>query len=103
MLDKKGVSERIRKLRGTETQTTFGKKYGMSQGQIGHIETGRTVPSLGFLLILSFEYCVSVDFILKGKKSDTGEFQNLKKKAMKKLCKKLKIVCKEISDLTEKQ
>lgn len=101
MLDKKGISERIKKLRGTETQTTFGKKYGMSQGQIGHIETGRTVPSLGFLLVLSFEYCVSVDFILKG--SDTGEFQNLKKRALKKLCEKLKIVCQEISDLTEKQ
>jgi len=96
MLDKKGVSARIKKLRGTETQTTFGKKYGMSQGQIGHIETGRTDPSLRFLLALSFEYCVSVDFILKGKKSDARKIQNPKKRAMKNLCEKL-------LDLIEKQ
>ena len=66
MLDRDGIAKRIRDLRGHLTQKKFGDIMGFSQGQIGHIETGRSDPSLLLLLEISKYYGISIDYIIKG-------------------------------------
>lgn len=69
LFNPKEVGKRIIKLRGVESRADFGKRYGKTGGWIYHVESGRSRPQLGFLLRLSDEYGVSVDYILKGEKS----------------------------------
>jgi len=66
MDERVAIAKRIKDLRGNLSQKKFGERMGFSQGQIGHIETGRTEPSLKFLLQLSKLYNISIDYILKG-------------------------------------
>ena len=68
-LDFKKVGKGIRVLRGSETQTDFGRRYRLTKGQIGHIEAGIRKPSIIFLWELHIEKKVPFDFILSGGKS----------------------------------
>lgn len=84
MLDKDGVATRIKNLRGDESRINFGKRYDITPGQVGHIETGRSSPEIRFLLALSLDCGVSVDYILKGENSVVKKIRDEEKEAMKK-------------------
>ena len=44
-------------------QTTFGKRFGLSQTQVSRIETGKTVPSEGLLQQICDRYSITLDQI----------------------------------------
>jgi len=78
-------SARIRELRGEQSQTEFGEQFGLGQGNIAHLESGRSNPSIHFLLELSQYYNVTIDFLLKNEDLRKGR-GNVK---YKKLCRDL--------------
>jgi len=77
LFNAKETGKRIRNLRGSESRESFGKRYGNTGGWISHVENGRSRPQIEFLLRLSDEHGVSVDYILKGEKS--GKDKNCNK------------------------
>jgi len=103
MLDKDGVAARIRNLRGSSSQKKFAERYGVTQGLISQIEKAIIDPSLRLLLLLSFDYGVSVDFILKGDSPHINKIHDPEKVAMKKFCDQLKIIQKEMESFRENQ
>jgi len=67
MIDKKGVARRIRELRGDESRQKFGKRFGLSEGHVSHIEVRRRNPSTDFLLKLGEHYGITLEYLLTGK------------------------------------
>lgn len=61
------IGERIRKLRGAETQESFGKKLGVSSQYISQLEKGNSQPSLELAMKLCDIYGVTLDWIFVGK------------------------------------
>ena len=62
----KHIGERIRQLRGKESQTTLAAYLGITQGQLSRCEKGLGTPSLAVLLRLKKRSGKSVDWILTG-------------------------------------
>ena len=68
MYDKHATARRIKALRGTLSQRAFAKKMNCGQVYVSEIETGRTKPSIEFLVMLSDNFHTTVDFVLRGGK-----------------------------------
>lgn len=101
MLDKDGLATRIKKLRGAESRLDFGRRYGVTPGQVGHWETGHSNPDLKILVLLSMDYNVSADFILKGDNTLVKIIQDPEKAAMKTFMEKLKVIQKEMENFRQ--
>lgn len=63
----KEIGERIRQLRGKESQIEFAGYLGITQGQLSRYEKGSGTPSLSVLLRLKKKCGRSTDWILTGK------------------------------------
>jgi len=70
MLDKAAVAGRIKVLRGTLSQEAFAAKVGFKQTYISQIETGKSIPSIGFLVALADQFETTIDFVLRGGKME---------------------------------
>ena len=60
------IGERIRQVRGSLSQTTFGDSIDASRGYVNNIEHGAK-PSIEFLANVCSVYAVSVDWLMFGK------------------------------------
>lgn len=58
------IADRLRGLRGTESQTTFAARLGLKQAIYSHYETGRKKPSLEVLISISRALNVTSDYLL---------------------------------------
>lgn len=58
------LSERLRLLRGSESQTEFASRFGLKQAIYSHYETGRKKPSLEVLVDMALKLGTSTDFLL---------------------------------------
>jgi len=96
LFNPKEVGKRIRKLRGVESRASFGERYGNTGGWISHVENGRSRPQLDFLLRLSDEYGVSIDYILKGEKSGKDKNYHKATVAIKNFLRKSKKIQEEL-------
>lgn len=73
------ISSKVRDLRVTRgwTQQEVADAVGVTQGAIGHIETGRVTPSVGLLLRLAAHFGVPVSALI-----DSGAGEPEKQPAM---------------------
>jgi len=60
------LGDRLKTLRGKITQEEFAKRIGYSRSYLRDIEYGRVKPSRGFLVAVSAEFNVSIDWLLTG-------------------------------------
>ena len=74
-------SERLKLLRGKETQTTFAKRLGIKQVTYGRYELGTREPDLDTLIRIGLVLNVSIDWLLGV--SDLNEEKN--KEALEKV------------------
>jgi len=65
-LDYKAIGERIKYLRGNESQAEFGRKFDRSYMDIGRVERGEVKPTVELLFNICTEYNVSLDWLLTG-------------------------------------
>jgi len=68
MLNKQAIAGRIKVLRGTLSQRAFAEMLNFKQTYVSEIETGKTKPSVEFLIALADQFKTSVDFVLRGGK-----------------------------------
>lgn len=64
------TGDRIRKLRGKETQEEFGSKLGVSGQHISRYEKDQSVPSIEVAMKISEIYGVTLDWIYTGKEME---------------------------------
>lgn len=69
----KEVGRRIRELRGRDRQKDWAKEIGCDQGYISQVENGVTKPSLAFLRSVAALKNASIDWMLTGRQSATGD------------------------------
>ena len=58
------LADRLRGLRGTESQTAFAARFGLKQAIYSHYETGRKKPSLEGLVEMAKVLGVTTDYLL---------------------------------------
>ena len=58
------LADRLRGLRGTESQTAFAARFGLKQAIYSHYETGRKKPSLDVLVDMAKTLGVTTDYLL---------------------------------------
>ena len=58
------LADRLRGLRGTESQTAFAARFGLKQAIYSHYETGRKKPSLEVLVDMAMKLGVTTDYLL---------------------------------------
>ena len=58
------LADRLRGLRGTESQTAFAARFGLKQAIYSHYETGRKKPSLEVLVDMAQKLGVTTDYLL---------------------------------------
>ena len=63
------IGERIRELRGTETQAQWEARFGVTRNTIRRYESGTNPPDADFIVALCQEYNVSADWLLLEKGS----------------------------------
>ena len=61
------MGERIRELRGTETQKQWEARFGVTRDTIRRYENGKNPPDADFIVKLCQAYNVSADWLLFGK------------------------------------
>lgn len=66
MLNLSEIGLRLKKIRGSITQKALAEEYGVKRSYVANIETGRTQPSIEYLLFNSQKFNVSMDWILSG-------------------------------------
>jgi transcriptional regulator with XRE-family HTH domain len=66
MLDLITIGKRLKEIRGSITQNEIAEEFGVKRSYIGNIETGRTQPSLEYLLFNSTKFNISLDWIVQG-------------------------------------
>ncbi|WP_052126292.1 helix-turn-helix domain-containing protein [Ureibacillus massiliensis] len=73
------INERIKNLRKllNLNQTTFAKAIGISQAALSDLEKGKSKPSIETLISISDKFNISIDWIIRGRK--TGEEQGIGK------------------------
>lgn len=72
------IGERIRQLRGKETQADFGVRFGISRNTVTRYESGGRDPDAGFIVALCKRYNVSANWLLLG-----DDYKNKEKKSDK--------------------
>lgn len=60
------IGKRLKEIRGSITQNDLGKEFGVSRSYIANIESGRTQPSLEYLIFNTNKFKVSLDWIIFG-------------------------------------
>jgi transcriptional regulator with XRE-family HTH domain len=60
------IGIRLKAIRGSITQKRLAEEFGVKRSYIANIETGRTQPSLEYLLFNAKKFNVSIDWILRG-------------------------------------
>lgn len=58
------LADRLRGLRGTESQTAFAARFGLKQAIYSHYETGRKKPSLEVLVDMAITLGATTDYLL---------------------------------------
>jgi len=58
------LADRLRGLRGTESQTAFAARFGLKQAIYSHYETGRKKPSLEVLVEMAQKLGATTDYLL---------------------------------------
>lgn len=58
------LADRLRGLRGTESQTAFAARFGLKQAIYSHYETGRKKPSLEVLMEMALALHTTTDYLL---------------------------------------
>lgn len=58
------LADRLRGLRGTESQTAFAERFGLKQAIYSHYETGRKKPSLEVLVDMAVKLGATTDYLL---------------------------------------
>lgn len=58
------LADRLRGLRGTESQTAFAARFGLKQAIYSHYETGRKKPSLEVLVEMAQTLGATTDYLL---------------------------------------
>ena len=58
------LADRLRGLRGTESQTAFAARFGLKQAIYSHYETGRKKPSLEVLVDMAVKLGATTDYLL---------------------------------------
>lgn len=58
------LADRLRGLRGTESQTAFAARFGLKQAIYSHYETGRKKPSLEVLMQMAMVLGTTTDYLL---------------------------------------
>lgn len=58
------LADRLRGLRGTESQTAFAARFGLKQAIYSHYETGRKKPSLEVLVDMAQKLGATTDYLL---------------------------------------
>jgi len=58
------LADRLRGLRGTESQTAFAARFGLKQAIYSHYETGRKKPSLEVLVDMAIKLGATTDYLL---------------------------------------
>ncbi len=58
------LADRLRGLRGTESQTEFAARFGLKQAIYSHYETGRKKPSLEVLMQMAVVLGATTDYLL---------------------------------------
>lgn len=58
------LADRLRGLRGTESQTAFAARFGLKQAIYSHYETGRKKPSLEVLVDMARKLGATTDYLL---------------------------------------
>lgn len=66
------LGNRLRIMRGTESQTAFAGRLGLKQAIYSHYETGRKNPSLDVLVLIARALGVTADYLL-GLSDDPGQ------------------------------
>lgn len=67
MLDLVAIGVRLKEIRGAITQKAIAEEFGVQRSYIANIETGRTQPSLEYLLFNATKFDVPMDWIIRGK------------------------------------
>ena len=102
MIDKKGMADRIRALRGDESRQKFGERFEMSRGHISHIEVLRRKPTLEFLLKLAKHYGITTDYLLTGKSPKKSPLTTAQRIKIAKIHQKMGTLYGEFSTLIGK-
>lgn len=71
-IDYEEIGKRLRKARGTLSQTAFGEPIGYRYGYVKDCEHGKK-PSLEYLFKISNYYNISLDWLIKGVDSITAK------------------------------
>ena len=58
------LADRLRGMRGTESQTAFAARFGLKQAIYSHYETGRKKPSLEVLMQMAIVLHTTTDYLL---------------------------------------
>ena len=58
------LADRLRGMRGTESQTAFAARFGLKQAIYSHYETGRKKPSLEVLMQMATVLHTTTDYLL---------------------------------------
>lgn len=66
MLDLAAIGVRLKEIRGTITQKVIAEEFGVQRSYIANIETGRTQPSLEYLLFNATKFNIPIDWIVRG-------------------------------------
>ncbi len=66
MLNKSAIAGRIKDVRGELSQRQFAEILNFKQTYVSEIETGKTKPSIDFLMAMKKEFNTQVDFVLTG-------------------------------------
>lgn len=73
-IDLKGLGERIKELRGNESQGSFAEKFGVSQADISRLERGTIInPSPELLFNICISSHVDLQWLLTGEEPPRAE------------------------------
>lgn len=100
MLDNREVGIRIKALRGNLSQRVFAEQLKFKQTYVSEIETGKTKPSLEFLVALSDKFQTTIDFVVRGGK--IANIHNREKLASSRFLKSLSKINNEVIKATER-
>ena len=71
------VGQRLRQLRGEESQADFAARFGLSRAALANYELGRTKPKPSLLKQISLKVGISDDFLLSGSVRNEYELHRL--------------------------
>jgi Predicted transcriptional regulator len=80
-----GIGQRIRAVRGADSQDEFAAKTGITRKTVGRYESGETIPDGKFLLKLKEEYKADPSWVLLGKISNVENYHDAVQSAVSRI------------------